>query len=330
MATNPLSESLIDEASAAKELGDAIDAVERLLAKTVESAGPASSIIKHVLNAGGKRIRPRLALLISGSLGGPFPTAFAAAAELIHTASLLHDDVIDEGTIRRGKPTARLLWSNAESVLAGDHCLASAVELIRREDTGDTLSEALGAVQDLVNGELLQLRLKGQLMTDSADYFKICDLKTACLFVWTARAAARHAGANQEVVDAMGEMAREVGLAFQIRDDLLDVAGDESFGKRLLDDLRQSRMTLPVLVALENDPTLRSELEVMFASEEEIPTEALLGIREKVVKSGAVERVSAQIQELSRTAIGHLRQLPPSPFRDLIEYQIRDLGERIT
>ncbi len=329
MATNPLSETLLNEVTAAKQLGHAIDDVERLLSASVESAGPASPIIKHVLNAGGKRIRPRLALLISGALGGPFPIAFAAASELIHTASLLHDDVIDEGTIRRGQPTARLLWSNTESVLAGDHCLASAVEMIRKEDTGVILSESLRAVQDLVSGELLQLRLKGQLMTEAKDYFEICDLKTACLFVWTARAAARHAGAPEDVIFAAGEMARKVGLAFQMRDDLLDIAGDESFGKRLLDDLRQGRMTLPVLVALERNPSLRDELAAIFEADEEPAVEVLYAFRKSVIDCGAIDEVADRIEELSRTGIEHLSKLPDSPFRDLIEMQVAALGARI-
>ncbi|QED27450.1 polyprenyl synthetase family protein [Microvenator marinus] len=328
MATNPLSETLISQVEAARDLSNALNDVENLLEATSSAAGPASAIIKHVLNAGGKRIRPRLALLISGSLGGPFPVGFAAASELIHTASLLHDDVIDEGTVRRGQPTARLQWSNTESVLAGDHCLAGAVELIRQEDTAETLSESLKAVQDLVNGELLQLRLRGQLMTKTSEYEDICDLKTACLFVWTARAAARYSGADQATIAAMGEMARKVGLAFQIRDDLLDIAGDEKFGKRLLDDLRQSRMTLPVLVGIEKDTTLLPLLERVFASDEP-QSDDLLEVRRKVLESGAIDDVSARIKALSEEGIALLSHLPESPYRDLIEEQIELLGQRV-
>lgn len=261
---------------------------------------------------------------------GDFPIDLAVAGELIHTASLLHDDVIDEGVQRRGIPTARVVWSNTASVLAGDYCLSTAVELIRGVDTGETLAGSLAAVKDLVAGELLQLESKGSLMIDEGRYREICRLKTAALFVWCARAGARHSGASKSQIHAVGEMARKVGLAFQMRDDLLDMTGDDRFGKRLLDDLREGRMTLPVIYAVKKSPELGVELEGMFAEPLELTAGGLESFRSRVQETGAIEDVADEVTELTDEARALLAELPKSPYRDLIDTQIELLGARQT
>ncbi len=331
ISTNPLSEQSLNSAEAYSLIASAMRDVEGRLAEVARESGPAADAISHLVGSGGKRIRPRLTLLVAAScrdFNGTFPIDLAVAGELIHTASLLHDDVIDEGVQRRGIPTARRVWGNTASVLAGDHCLSSAVELIRGVDTGETLAESLAAVKDLVSGELLQLESKGSLMVDEERYREICRLKTAALFVWCARAGARFAGATNAQIDAVGEMAQKVGLAFQMRDDLLDMTGDDRFGKRLLDDLREGRMTLPVIYAVRENPELRVKLEGMFAEPDELTAAGLHGFRQHVEATGAIDAVADEVSQLTRDGRRLLSELPASPYRELIDTQIELLGAR--
>ena len=315
-----------------EDIGDALAAVEDRLASIVEESGPASPAIKHLVSAGGKRIRPRLTLLIA-RVADPdrrrdLPVDLAAAAELIHSASLLHDDVIDEGEKRRGIPTARKVYTNTVSVLAGDHCLASAVELIRACDTGETLSESLRAVQELVEGEILQLEYRGRLQLDEDVYRRICRLKTASLFIWSARAAARWSGANEEQLSAVTAFAESVGTAFQIADDLLDLTGDERFGKRLLDDLRQGRMTLPVIIAARRDDELRDTMEQLFSEEAPASSAKLSDVRRAVLETGAPEEVRQEVNTLTDRAVDRLSALPDSSELRSLKNQVRALQIR--
>lgn len=330
--SNPLSEHAISDADAMNAIADAMNAVESRLTAVAQASGPAADAILHLVSSGGKRIRPRLAMLIAGScegFTGEFPVDLAVASELIHSASLLHDDVIDEGVQRRGIPTSRVVYTNTVSVLAGDHCLSSAVELIRSVDAGDVLAEALRSVQDLVNGELLQLKTRGTLQVDEELYRQICLLKTASLFVWVARAGARSAGATPRQLDAVGNMARNLGLAFQMRDDLLDLSGDERFGKRLLDDLREGRMTLPIIYAVRHNPELKVELARMFDASATVTVEELTVFRTHIEATGAIEEVAEDVWNLTRQALADLFTLPQTSYRDLIESQIEMLGSRV-
>lgn len=330
LTSQSMSTRELSQEHAFKQVAAAMQDVENVLRDVSDSSGPARDVIQHLLQSGGKRIRPRLTLLISASCPGfnDFPTKLAAAGELIHTASLLHDDVIDEGVQRRGLSTARVVWGNTISVLAGDHCLSSAVELIRSVDTGATLSESLKAVKDLVSGELIQAQTRGSLMVDESRYREICRLKTAALFVWCARSGARHAKACATQIDAVGQMAEKVGLAFQMRDDLLDMTGDDRFGKRLLDDLREGRMTLPIIYAVREDPNLKLELQGMFAEPLELTANGMQSFRQKIADSGAIQAVEEEVNQLSEDAITLLSELPRTPYRELIETQVEALGSR--
>lgn len=316
---------------ALRRLRHELSTVQAHLDDVVDQSGPASEAIGHLIASGGKRIRPMLTLLAAGTIhggDGDFPTRIAAAAELVHTASLLHDDVLDEGVQRRGIPTARLVFSNSVSILSGDHCLASAVKLIQGTDTGLVLTESLDMIQQLVGGELIQLETKGQLTVDEDRYRQICELKTASLFVWAARSGARLAGGTDEQIEAFGKMARAMGIAFQMQDDLLDLTGDQRFGKRLLDDLREGRMTLPVIIAAQRDPQLVDMLDELFHSKDDADPGSLSEFRAAVLETGADEAVSAEVQDLTREALAHLERVPANAYRQLIIGRIEDLSGR--
>jgi octaprenyl-diphosphate synthase len=305
--------------------------VQRILDDVVERSGPAREAIGHLIGSGGKKIRPMLTLLAAGTIhegDGDFPTGIAAASELVHTASLLHDDVLDEGVQRRGMPTARLVFSNSVSILSGDHCLASAVKLIQSADTGVVLTESLDMIQSLVGGELIQLETKGELTVDENRYRQICELKTASLFVWAARSGARLAGGTDEQIEAFGKMARAMGIGFQMQDDLLDLTGDERFGKRLLDDLREGRMTLPVIIAAQRDPKLVEMLRDLFERKDDADPNSLKEFRAAVLATGADDAVSAEVQGLTDEALAHLELVPDNAFRQLIIDRIEALAGR--
>ena len=181
-------------------------------------------------------------------------------------------------------------------------------------------------MRNLVDGELLQLRVKGQLTLDEKHYRDVCELKTASLFVWAARAGARSAGGTEDQIEAFGEFARHLGIAFQIRDDLLDFVGTERFGKNLLDDLREGRSTLPVILAARDDDDLRVQIEELFAEESSVEFGLRVGRIARVVReSDALEEVAMEVRERIDAALELLGTLPDSPYRTLLRGQIEAL-----
>ncbi len=308
-------------AAAHARLHGALDDVGVVLDRVVETAGAARGPMAHLIGTRGKLLRPRLVLLASAIVAGDavFNADLAAAAELIHSASLLHDDVIDAGDRRRDMPTARVVYSNAASVLAGDHCLTDAMDLIRAVDPHVALAEALACVRSLVDGELIQLEVAGQLVLDEVHYRRVCELKTASLFVWAARAGARFAGGSPEEIDALGEFARDLGIAFQIRDDLLDFVGGERFGKEVHEDLREGRSTLPLIIAVQRNPSIQEELGDLDAL-------AMRRVAKLVEETGALDVVAEEVRQRISRALARLDRFDASPYRDLLSVQVQALG----
>lgn len=205
----------------------------------------------------GKMMRPMLALLVAGAAGTPTERTYryAAATELLHNATLLHDDVVDGATQRRGIPTVASLLGGSAAVLIGDYWLVQCLRLVLKEETPDTnrvlriFSETLG---NLTRGELLQMQKATEADTTEADYLRIIYGKTASLFESAATTAALSVGADEKVVEAMGAFARTLGLAFQIKDDIFDYYTDgAAIGKPVGIDLREQKITQPLLCALE-------------------------------------------------------------------------------
>ena len=192
-------------------------------------------------------------------------TKLAQAAELVHAATLLHDDVLDDGRTRRGMPAARVLWGNAASVLGGDFLLDPRA----RDHSGyrarrRARRSARRSVGRMIDGEALQLQHRGRHDLDAGSYIDVVDGKTASLFAWCGRAGARLAGSADAIADSLGAYGLHLGRAFQIVDDVLDVEGDpHALGKSVLSDLREGKLTLPVLYALEREPALRALLDAM-------------------------------------------------------------------
>jgi len=309
-------------------LGTEMGWIDAELRRTAQvGMSPAVESAQHLLDAGGKRVRP-LTLLLAAACFGSIPQAaceLAVVAELIHLATLLHDDVVDDAPERRGKPAARVLWGNAVSVLAGDLLLTHALERTHAVAPRSVLADLFATLRRLVDGEVIQLRGRTELDARRATYFSIVEDKTASLFGWAARAGAAIAGADEALVRALGEFGAHVGVAFQLVDDVLDYEGDPAqTGKCLHTDLREGKMTLPLILAVENEPALHRDL--LAARDADAQAEARLVAAVRSMKTGEEVRTMAE-QETER-ARAALALLPVSPAREMLAAIATELTSR--
>ncbi|MDR3236782.1 MAG: polyprenyl synthetase family protein [Prevotellaceae bacterium] len=210
------------------------------------------TINRYLLQHTGKQLRPLLTLLTAGMHGNVNDSSYlaASAVEMIHTSSLLHDDVIDNADERRGAPSVKAVWRSNASVLAGDYWLARIFQLVISREEHSLLPWFANCLVDLSEGELLQLEKSRTLDTTEADYFKIIGKKTASLIAVSMATGALTAGAADDTVQRMYDAGYEIGIAFQIRDDLFDYHKTNLFGKPTGNDLREQKLTLPLLYAL--------------------------------------------------------------------------------
>jgi octaprenyl-diphosphate synthase len=308
--------------------------VERELAKSAqEGPAPAIDSASHLLAAGGKRVRPLCALLACACFGKVSDAAreLAVSAELVHLATLLHDDVVDDSDTRRGAVTSRRVWGNAVSVLAGDLLLTHALERTSDIAPGRTMTELLATLRALVDGEIIQLR--GRTTNDApaefsqSVYFAIIEGKTASLFSWAARAGARAGGACEADVAALGAFGRATGIAFQLVDDALDYAGDPALtGKKLAGDLREGKVTLPLVVALEKNPRLSRVLDRARAGDDDACAELFAA----VTAAHGSEAARSRAEGFTKDALAALASLPDSRARDLLGALAIELTSRAT
>lgn len=218
-----------------------------------EHAPRIPEVTAHLVEAGGKRLRPMLTLAAARlcGYGGPFHTHLAATVEFIHTATLLHDDVVDESAQRRGRPTANLLWDNKSSVLVGDYLFARSFQLMVETGSLRVLDILANASATIAEGEVLQLTAAQDLRTDEAIYLQVIRGKTAALFSAATEVGGVIAGAPEPQVAALRDYGDALGIAFQIVDDLLDYGGTTAvIGKNVGDDFRERKLTLPVIKAV--------------------------------------------------------------------------------
>jgi len=218
-----------------------------------EHAPRIPEVTAHLVEAGGKRLRPMLTLAAAALCGyaGEHHLRLAATVEFIHTATLLHDDVVDESGQRRGRPTANLLWDNKSSVLVGDYLFSRSFQLMVETENLRVLDILANASATIAEGEVLQLTAAQDLATDEAIYLQVVRGKTAALFSAACQVGGVIAGAQEERVQALYDYGDALGVAFQIVDDLLDYQGDaQSTGKNVGDDFRERKLTLPVIKAV--------------------------------------------------------------------------------
>jgi octaprenyl-diphosphate synthase len=313
-------------------LPEELAGLERQLSAATEDAEQTlRSAARHLVAAGGKRIRPVVTLLSCGACGGDMGQAvpLGVAAELTHSATLLHDDVIDDGPLRRGQPASRVIWGNSVSVLAGDWLLTRALEIVAgHAASADALPPLLATMRRLVEGEVLQLSLRGGFQATERDYFEVVKGKTASLFGWSAAAGAWAAGVRGAVPEALAAFGEGVGTAFQLVDDALDYAADpELLGKRLGADLVEGKATLPLIRAARADARLRERLQGIVDGREE-PLAVAPDVIAAVKRDGGVEAARAIAREQTQKAMAALEQVPDGRHRRALAEAAWSLTER--
>ncbi len=277
----------------------------------------------HLLGSGGKRLRP-LCVALASRVGSGFSEAakdLAIAAELVHSATLLHDDVVDLGDKRRGVACARVVYGNAASIFAGDWLLVEALVRVQRAGMPDVLARALSVLGEMLDAEALQLARRGKVNGTRSDYMRVVSGKTASLFRWAMFAGARAGGVAPEHVAALERFGDRIGVAFQIVDDTLDVEGDEvALGKGLFADLREGKLTYPLMLALERDASLGPKLEKGLGDGAELTDADVMGYAVSAMrKTGAVASAKAWAEELVNEARDALAALPQGPARRALE-----------
>src|SRR5688572_18777708 len=285
--------------------------VEAKLSERMESPiGPIPEVGAHLLAAGGKRLRPLLAVLAARATETPLELAIAvgSAAELIHTATLYHDDVVDDGRVRRGRPAARMVFGNGIVVLVGDFCLARALDTVASTGVLPVVKSLAATVTEMAEGEVAQLEGAGNPDATAQGYFDVIDRKTASLIAWCARVG----GAVPPALDGpLGRYGRAVGRAFQIVDDILDCAAQESVaGKSVGHDLQEGKLTLPILLACEAQPALRERIREVLG-EKGMSAEDAAVLLAAAREAGGVERARAQALALVDQALAEVEALPP-------------------
>lgn len=302
-----------------------VDAViQRRLASDVALI---NQISHYIISAGGKRIRPMLVLLFSKALGfeGPERFELAATVEFIHTATLLHDDVVDESELRRGRETANALFGNAASVLVGDFVYSRAFQMMVSVNRMRVLEVLADATNVIAEGEVLQLMNMHDPDIAVEDYLRVIRYKTAKLFEASARLGAVLADAPHDVEEACADYGRSLGTAFQLVDDLLDYEGSTAqLGKNVGDDLREGKPTLPLLVAMNRGTS--EERELIRHAIEHGEVAKLAQIVEIVRRTGAIEATRDAAREQANKARDSLKLIPPSTSREaLLEFCVRSV-----
>jgi octaprenyl-diphosphate synthase len=251
-------------AAALALIADDMQAVDRVIGKRLDSGVPlVGEVARYIISAGGKRLRPALLLLVCGALG--FRDAqrhqLAAVVEFIHTATLLHDDVVDDSSLRRGRATANEAFGNPASVLVGDFLYSRAFQMMVDGGNMRIMQILADATNVIAEGEVLQLMNMHDASLDEAGYLKVIRSKTAKLFEASARLGGVLAGSTPEIEEACAEYGQALGTAFQVVDDVLDYDGDAAeMGKNLGDDLREGKATLPLIAAMQRGSAAQAAL----------------------------------------------------------------------
>ncbi len=286
-------------------------------------------VAQYIISAGGKRLRPAILLLMSGALDCQSPDrhTLAAVVEFIHTATLLHDDVVDESTLRRGRETANERFGNAASVLVGDFLYSRAFQMmvdVNQMRVMQVLSEATNVIAE---GEVLQLMNMRDASLDEAAYLRVIRSKTAKLFEASARLAPILAGASSELETVCAAYGQALGTAFQVIDDVLDYEGDaDLLGKNLGDDLREGKVTLPIICALRSGT--ESQKGVVRYAIEHGDLRQLDDILTIVRETGALDMARNSAMKEARRAIEAARQLPVNRYSEALLQLANGLQER--
>lgn len=295
-----------------------MEAVNAVIRRQLHSEVPlVNQIAEYIISAGGKRLRPVLVLLMAQAYGysGNQHHELAAVIEFIHTATLLHDDVVDESSLRRGRETANALFGNAASVLVGDFLYSRAFQMMVAVDNARVMQIVADATNVIAEGEVLQLLNMHNPDVSEDSYLQVIRSKTAKLFEAAAQLGVLIAGASDDVIEAAGEYGRSLGTAFQLIDDVLDYSGNASdIGKNVGDDLREGKPTLPLIYLMENGT---AEQKVLVRSCIENGDEQHFDeILAAITSSGALDYTRREAEKAAQRAATAIADLPNSQFKD--------------
>lgn len=318
--------------------------IDRLLAATADDMAKVNALIlrradshvdmvpelaRYLIDSGGKRLRPMLTVAAAQLFGKGEGSAinFAAAVEFMHNATLLHDDVVDESDMRRGKPAARMVWGNKASILVGDFLLGQAFMMMVETRDIDSLGVLSAASAVMAEGEVFQLSKTGDLTTTPADYAEVIRAKTAVLFEAACEVGAIAGGADAAGRKALASYGLELGNAFQLVDDALDYGGQAgTLGKNTGDDLREGKMTLPIILALAEGSQAERETIATALGDAEATAEQVADVVAILNRLETLPRTLAQAHAHARAAQQALEVLPASELRtlliDVVEFSV--------
>ncbi len=303
-------------------LNDEISRVEAQFREDLNSRVPLiRKVGEYVLASGGKRVRPML-LLLSGRLAGYRGDAhigLASVVEFIHTATLLHDDVVDSAVLRRGQESANAVWGNEASVLVGDFLFAKSFSIMVRAGNLQILQTLSDATTQMAEGEVLQLISTSDLELDEARYIEVVQNKTAVLLSAASRCGAILGGCTTEEEEALAAYGMDLGIAFQFMDDALDYVADQrEFGKECGHDLLEGKVTLPLICALERCTAGERAKVAEIVENEDLPAEDLRYVVDLIHTYGGIDYTRERAKALVASAKGHLACFPPSPAREAL------------
>lgn len=304
--------------------------VDKVIAARLDSGVPlVGEVSRYIIAAGGKRLRPALLLLVSGALGFREAQRFnlAAVVEFIHTATLLHDDVVDESTLRRGRATANEAFGNPASVLVGDFLYSRAFQMMVSAGEMRIMEILAEATNVIAEGEVLQLMNMHDPSLDEAGYLRVIRSKTAKLFEASARLGAVLAGAAPALEEACAEYGQALGTAFQVIDDVLDYDGDAGeMGKNLGDDLREGKTTLPLIVAMQRgSESQRSAIRSAIETGANVDLQMIVSI---VRETGALEATREAAAAEARRAMAAAANMPQNEYTEALLQLAAQLLER--
>jgi len=317
----PTLERVLKERVAAL-VGDELKGVEEEIRRQLGS--PVALIQEmggYIAGAGGKRLRPMLLLLAARLAGyrGPRSVRLACVVELLHTATLIHDDVVDQAPLRRGRPSANAQWGDDASVLVGDHLYSKSFAMLVRDNDRGIMETLARATVSMTEAEVFQLERKRNGLTTEADYLRIISQKTASFISACCRIGALLGGLGPEQVEALTRYGMDIGVAFQISDDALDfVADQERFGKAIGSDLREGKRTLPLIAMLERATAGEAERVRGLLKRPALSPSEVEEIRRLVLDHDGVQYARVRAAAYAQAAKSDLEAFPPSEERDIL------------
>ncbi|MCX7857307.1 MAG: polyprenyl synthetase family protein [Deltaproteobacteria bacterium] len=299
-----------------------LERFEKFLFSSTKTTVPfIGNVSRYVMEAGGKRIRPALVILSSKICGysGKRAIAYAAVIELIHTATLLHDDVLDNAKLRRGRPSVNHLWGNEPCVLIGDFFYSKAVEIMGKDGDKELIRIVSRATTEVAKGEILEILKTGDLTVDEREYFEIIGSKTAALFSAACEIGAVLANKERKTREALKKFGENIGLAFQLTDDALDyISTDRSLGKKVGTDLKEKKVTLPLIKALKAASLQEKRMVEEIFEKKRVTSQDFYKVKDFIERKGGFKYTYEVAKRFIEEGKDLLVSISPSPHKNTL------------